>query len=157
MKRASLKVYMLAVIGALLLSVTAADAQDWRRGRDSRRDYNKADVERIIKSVEERSDVFRKNVDRQLDHSRLNGSRTEDRINEEVKQFERALDRLRDEFNRRDSWEQTRSNVERVLRESDEIDQLMRRSRMGGGVDQQWSVLRSELNTLARAYDLKRL
>jgi hypothetical protein len=114
-------------------------------------------VQRIIERVENRSDVFRRAVDRQLDRSRLNGTKREDRINEQVKQFDRTVDELRAEFSRRDSWMETRGNVERVLRQANDVNRILRDGNLGRGVEGEWSTLRRELNTLAQAYDLKPL
>jgi len=138
---------------ALLVSAGPADAQ-WRAR--SRQD-DRVDVGRIINRVESHSDAFRRSVDRALDRSRLNGSRTEDQINAEVKQFEKEVDRLRGEFDRRDSRDETRRNVERVLRQADEVNRIIRRSNFARDLDREWSQLRAELNTLAGAYNLKSL
>jgi len=138
---------------ALLVSAGPADAQ-WRAR--SRQD-DRVDVGRIINRVESHSDAFRRSVDRALDRSRLNGSRTEDQINAEVKQFEKEVDRLRGEFDRRDSRDETRRNVERVLRQADEVNRIIRRSNFARDLDREWSQLRAELNTLAGVYNLKTL
>lgn len=132
------------------LSFTPAQAQGRYRGRA----YSKADVHRIIVRVEERSDAFRKSVDSNLDRSRLDDTRREDRINNQVKQFESALDELRREFDRRDTFREVRREVERVMRQSDEINALMRNSRFSPVVEQQWRLLRADLNRLAGIYDL---
>ena len=80
-----------AMFVVLLAGVAPASAQ-WRaERRDDRRDDRRVNVERIINQVENRSDAFRRSVDRALDRSRLNGSRQEDRLNEEVKQFEKEF------------------------------------------------------------------
>ncbi len=132
------------------LSFVSAQAQGRYRGRA----YSKADVHRIIVRVEERSDAFRKSVDSNLDRSRLDDTRREDRINNQVKQFESALDELRREFDRRDTFREVRREVERVMRQSDEINALMRNSRFSPVVEQQWRLLRADLNRLAGIYDL---
>jgi len=138
---------------ALLTSAGAADAQ-WRARP---RQDDRVDVGRLINRVDSHSNDFRRSVDRALDRSRLNGSRTEDRINAEVKQFENEVDRLRGEFDRRDNRDETRRNVERVLRQADEVNRMIRRSTFARDVDREWSQLRAELNTLAGVYNLKTL
>ena len=140
---------------ALVLLVSAGPAAAQWRAR-SRHD-DRIDVGRIINRVESHSNAFRRSVDRALDRSRLNGSRTEDRINAEVKQFENEVDRLRGEFDRRDNRDETRRNVERVLRQADEVNRMIRRSTFARDVDREWSQLRAELNTLAGVYNLKTL
>jgi hypothetical protein len=144
---------VMAALAALVLSPVAADAQGRARGRV----YAKVDVERIIKRVEEQSGSFRKAVDRQLDHSRLNGTRREDRINAQVKQYDRSVDELRREFSRRDSWMETRGNVERVLREASDVNRIIREAEFGPRLEADWNQLRRELNTLADVYNLKPL
>src|SRR5215470_9778297 len=90
----------LAVLGLFTLSVVSANAQGRYRGKF----YSKADVDRIIKRVETRSDEFKSLVDRYLDRSRLDDTKKEDRINEQVGELEKALDNLRSDFDRTDQW-----------------------------------------------------
>ena len=146
-----------AILVVVFAGVSPADAQ-WRaQRRDDRRDDRRVDVERVINQVETRSDAFRRSVDRALDRSRLNGSRREDQINEDVKRFEKAVDRLRDEFDRRDTRDETRRHVEQVLREADSIGLAIRRADLARNVDREWSSLRNDLNRLASLYSLKPL
>jgi hypothetical protein len=154
MKRLSATLFTLvAVVGLLSVFIVTANAQGRHRGKF----YSKADVDRIIRRVEERSDAFRKAVDNHLDRSRLDDTRAEDNINRQVKQLEEALDELRSEFDRRDSWQETRSNVQKVMRQSDEINALMRRRRFGPAIENEWRLLRADLNRLAGIYNLPQL
>ena len=50
----------------------------------------------IVRQIEEGMDRFKSSLDSALDNHRLNGTRTEDEVNEYVKRFEEATDRLRD-------------------------------------------------------------
>ena len=122
-------------------------------------DYTKADVERIIKRVEERSDEFRKVVDRSLDRSVLNGTNREDNINQQVKELENAIDTLRHDFDRANTWAETRSQVQRVMNEADKVNAIVRRGRWkrGGPVKSEWALVRSDLNKLAAVYNLRLL
>jgi exonuclease VII large subunit len=137
----------------ILEGPTAAKAQGRSRGRA----YTKSDVDRIIKRVEQRSDSFKDVVDRSLDRSVLDGTRREDNINEQVKQFEKALDALRSDFDREDRWLETRRQVERVLDEAEEVNTLIRRHSLRQYLERGWALLRSDLNRLAGIYDLPRL
>jgi len=119
--------------------------------------YTKGDVERIIKRVEDRSDSFRKIVDRSLDRSALDGTRREDNINEQVKQFEKTLDDLRSEFNRHDRWLETRHQVERVMREAEDVNAIVRRHVLRPVIEREWALLRADINRLAGVYDLRTL
>ena len=150
-------VLSLATATLMFLSIASsvAPAQGTHRGQF----YTKADVEHIIKRVEERSDEFRKVIDKSLDRSAINGTNREDNINEQVKELENAIDKLRSEFDRAQTWEETRSQVQRVMNEADEVNAIVRRGRWprGGPVKSSWALVRSDLNKLAGVYNLRLL
>lgn len=125
------------------------------QGTAGGRFYTKADVERIIKRVEERSDSFRKVIDNSLDRSALDGTNREDNINKQVKELENAIDKLRHDFDRAQTWQETREQVQRVLNEADEVNAMMRRWRRGGPVKSEWVLVRSDLNKLFGIYNLR--
>jgi hypothetical protein len=149
---------LVAMVGLLLMlpgSVGEVRAQGNYKGQH----YTKADVERIIKRVEERSDAFRAVVDRTLDRSALNGTNREDNINQQVKELETAIDKLRHDFDRAQTWEETRSQVQTVMNEADEVNAIVRRGRWrrGGVVKSEWALVRADLNRLAGVYNLRLL
>ena len=145
--------FLMLTASLMLTSVAAA------QGTAGGRFYTKADVEYIIKRVEERSDSFRKVVDRSLDRSVLDGTNREDNINQQVKELENAIDKLRKEFDRAQTWQETRGQVQTVLNEADEVNAIVRRGRWrrGGPVKSEWSLVRNDLNRLAGVYDLRLL
>jgi hypothetical protein len=107
------------------------------------------DVKRILKRLEEDTDRFSKSLDDALDHSSLNGTRSEDEINTYVHQFEEATDRLKDRYGDQGAA----PNVAReVLGRGQSIDRFMRRNRLGGKAESDWQAVRSDLNLLARIY-----
>jgi len=129
------------------------DSRDREWGRRS----NRRDVENIIKRVEESSDRFTKAFDRNLDRSRLNGSSLEDRLNHQVKRLEDELDDLRDDFDRRDDWRETRQRVQNVMREADSVNRIMHNGRFHRDVEAMWSYVKRDLNRLAGIYNLRSL
>ena len=145
----------IATLALGLLSIGSAQAQGTHRGQH----YTKTDVEEIIKRVEERSDDFRKVIDRQLDRSTIDGTNREDNINQQVKELENAIDKLRSDFDRAQSWEETRAQVQRVMNEADEVNTIVRRGRWrrGGPVKAAWAQVRVDLNRLAGVYNLRLL
>jgi len=145
---------MTAMIFGLFVLALMLTAPGLAQGRYRGRVYSKADVDRIIKRVEDRSDAFQKMVDRNLDRSRLNGSKREDNINDQVKDLEKALDDLRREFDRKDSFRETRREVERVMSEADEVKALMKRLRFDASVEREWQLVKADLNKLAGVYEL---
>ena len=48
-----------------------------------------------------------------------------------------------------------RVDVERVMRQSNEVNSIVRRTRFGTKVEREWEILRSDLNTLAGVYNLR--
>jgi hypothetical protein len=152
------RLFVGAIIGfgvfTLVLAIAApATAQGRYRGRH----YSKAEVERIIKRVEDRSDTFKKHVDESLDRGVLDGTRAEDRINDQIKDFEKALDELRGEFDRRDNWLEVRENVVKVINEADDVNAIFRARSLRARVEAEWVALRSDINRLAGVYNVRRL
>lgn len=128
-----------------------------RNDRDWGRRYGREDVKRVIKRVEESSDRFAKAFDRNLDRSRINGTSLEDRLNHQVHRLEEELDDLSKDFDRRNDWRETRQMVQRVMREADQVNQVMRSGRFHRDVEAQWSYVRRDLNRLAEVYNLRSL
>jgi len=151
----SLTSILLTVGAVAFLTTSIGAAQGTHKGNF----YTKADVERIIKRVEERSDAFRNVVDRSLDRSAIDGTNREDNINQQVKELETAIDALRKDFDRAQTWEETRSQVQRVLNEADEVNAIVRRGRWrrGGPVKAEWGLVRADINKLAGIYNLRLL
>ncbi|HEX8846505.1 MAG TPA: hypothetical protein VF791_17795 [Pyrinomonadaceae bacterium] len=142
----------LAAVCAVLVLSVPGEAQ--RRRSPRARGYTKDEVNRIIKRVETRSDVFVKEFDKALDNSRLNGSKREDRLNEYARDLERTLDDLRREFDRKESYIETRPEVRRCLDVASDVNVALRNRRLGAETERQWALLRAELNTLADVYGL---
>ena len=145
------------LVSALLLLACCAlpaDASGQRRRHPRARGYTKAEVDAVIRRVETRSDAFIKLFDRALDRSGLDGTEREDKLNEHARRLERELDDLRREFDREESYLETRPEVRRCLDAAGEINRVMRSRRMGAETERQWALLRTELNTLADVYGL---
>ena len=144
----------IALLMVALMSIPAA-AQYGRRARG--RGYTKAQVEQIIRRLENQSDRFVRSFDRSLDNSRADGTRREDNLNQRARDLENALDILRQEFDRTDRYEDTRSQVSSVLNVAEDINRAVRSRRLRGNTERLWSQVRSELNYLASVYNLRQL
>jgi hypothetical protein len=136
-----------------IVAVLATAAVGQRRGPRGRI-YTKAEVNELIKRAENRSDSFVKLFDSAMDRSGLDGTKREDRLNARVKNLERALDDLRKEFDRTESYIETKPEMRRVLNIASEINRVMLARRLDAGVEAEWSLLRRELNVLANVYFL---
>lgn len=103
----------------------------------------------LIAQIENKTDVYKRQMERSLDRSTVNNTSTEDSINTLVARFEEATDRLRQQFEGRRS---TGDDATEVLSRARFIDQFMARSRMNRNAENQWSSIRNDLNTLATYY-----
>lgn len=134
---------MVMVIGLAGIG-SAVQAQRAYRANDSQ-------IRALLTRLENDTSVFKRNLDRALDQSRYDGTRSEDNINQFVSDFEDATNRLRSNFNsRRD----TNQDVEEVLNRGASINDFMRRVRFTGQLQDNWSLVRNELTQLARYYNV---
>jgi hypothetical protein len=140
--------------GLILGLANATPAQ--RRGPRGR-EYTRDEVNALIKRAEDRSDVFVKLFDRALDKSALDGTRKEDRLNERAKELEKTMNKLRHEFDRKESYIATKPEMTRVLNNAGEINRVMLNRNLRGDAEQAWFELRRELNVLASVYYLPEL
>ncbi len=108
-------------------------------------------VGNIIRSIEQRSDTFKRSFDAALDRSRLDGTNTEDSVNEFVSSFESATNDLRSRFNGRTA---VASDVDNLLNRAAMIDQFMRTNLRQGRVQGDWTSLKGDLQRLANAYNV---
>jgi hypothetical protein len=137
-----------------LVALCAAPGNAQRNMRPRARGYTKAEVDAVIRRVENRTDEFIKLFDKALDRSKLDGSNREDRLNEKAKNLEKATNELRRDFDRRENYVETRPEVRKCLNIAGDINGVMKRRRMGANTEEQWRLLRVELNTLADVYEL---
>lgn len=118
------------------------------------RTYSRTDVERFIRDVERSSQDFQRSFDSWLDRSRIDGQPQEDTYNQQVRNLASALSTLRSNFNRRNDWWLARSDMLRVLTTANDVNLIMGNRGMRGGLNRQWSALRTNINTLANAFNL---
>jgi hypothetical protein len=110
---------------------------------------NDRQVKDLLDRMERNAGQFRTSLDAALDKSLLNSTNAEDNINQFVKDFETAADRLEDRFNEKRS---ASSDVEEVLRRADFIDNFLKHRLMNARAQSDWSNLRRDLDELALAY-----
>lgn len=147
---------LLASLAAFFVLITAdtANAQQprWARGR------TRANVNQTIRRLETETDRFRRELDRALDSSPMDGTRREDRIEDRAAQLENATDELRREFDRRgDTWWETRENVSKCVTAARNLNRLLRDRRLNNLTRNSWARVQRELNTLAGYYGLPRV
>jgi hypothetical protein len=148
---------IMAAIALCMVAIvsTPVEAQLGRRYRN--RGYTKVQVEQIIRRLENQSDRFVRSFDRSLDNSRADGTLREDTLNQRARDLENSLDVLRQEFDRTDRYQDTRSQVSNVLNVAEDINRAVRNRRLRGNTERLWDRVRSELNSLASVYNLRQL
>ncbi len=117
----------------------------------AQRRVNDAQTERIIASIERRSDVFRRSFAAALNRSRLDGSYTEQAANQYIRDFEEATNNLRSRF---DSRRAVAADVDDLLNRAAQIDRFLRTNLRQRRVQGDWTLLRSDLGRLANAYNV---
>jgi hypothetical protein len=132
------------LFAAVAMCATAAQAQRPYRMNDRQ-------VEAALRRVETDADRFRSSFSAALDRSRYNGTSTEDQLNGYVQGFESATDQLRSRFNNRTS---VAADVENVLRQAAFLNDFMMRNRLSARASNDWVTLRSDLDALARVYNV---
>ncbi|MBA2525247.1 MAG: hypothetical protein H0V18_05600 [Pyrinomonadaceae bacterium] len=146
----------------LALCLPAVAAAQWDRypdyGRDRDRDdrrYGRHD-DRYLRDSIQRLDRLSKNfesaLDRELDRSHEDGSRHEDRVNNEVHDFRRAVGDLKSRFGNGRDLNRSRNEAQRVLQTAREAERASRHHFRNGRLANQWSQIRQELDVIAQAY-----
>ena len=116
--------------------------------------YSKRTVKGYIDRLENSSNTFRRDFDRYMDRSNLNGTDTEDRYNDMVADYEDALDRLRSEFNRRNNWWESRSDVQEMLSRAEPVNGIINGLPFSRNIESRWRNMRNDINKVADTYDL---
>ena len=111
----------------------------------------RTNVHQIIRNLETDTDTFKTSLDRALDRSALDGTRSEDEINEYVKQFEHATDKLKDKAEDR---KHAPYLAREVLVRGRSINTFMGKNRLGQDVDNDWARVRDDLTLLAHGYKI---
>ena len=116
-----------------------------------RRPYRMTDSQmgQVIRRLETNTNRFRSSVDASLDRGRRDGTRAEDNINDFVRDFETATDQLRERF---DGRRTAAADVENVLQKGAVIDNFMNRRRAVAGAQNEWALVKNDLNILASAF-----
>ena len=137
------RVSILTILGvATILSISVNAQRPWYRGN----------VREIIRDLESDTDRFKSSLDSALDRSKLDGTSREDEINEYVKRFEEATDRLRD---RAEDQSYAPGLANEVLSRGRSINTFVRRHRLGGNAESDWAKVRNDLNRLANSYYIR--
>jgi hypothetical protein len=105
----------------------------------------------LLSHIDKQAAKFRGSLKSALNHSDIDHSKQEDRINDFVKGFEEATERLKHHYNDKST---ASSDVEEVLRRAVRIDSFMERHHLSPRAESDWAALRQNLDSLAEAYNV---
>jgi hypothetical protein len=159
---------VLAIAAAILLPASLQaqhrdhdrrhEGRDWSRWRQwDDREERMGRLAAIISDCENRSDDFASALRRALDRSRLDGTYREHRLNSDARSLQRAMDRLRDSWNKERDPYASRSNVRMAVSAGQSIERGLPRFHGRRHIESEWRVLRAELNRLAEAFEVSGL
>ena len=137
------RVVNLALSLSLLLTLSTMNA------RAQRTTVIRTNVRQIIRNLETDTDTFKRSLDHALDRSPLDGTRSEDEINEYVERFEHATDKLKD---RAEDNRYAPNLAREVLVRGRSINTFMRKHQLGGDAANDWARVRDDLTLLAHGY-----
>lgn len=120
-----------------------------KRNSLAQRTVVRTNVRQIIRNLETDTDMFKSSLDRALDHSPLDGTRSEDEINEYVKQFEHATDKLKDKA---EDQKYAPNLAREVLIRGRSINTFMRKHQLSQDANNDWARVRDDLTLLAHGY-----
>ena len=110
------------------------------------------DTGQLLRRIDQESAQFRTSLYAALDRSPLDGSVQEDNINEFVRNFEIATGNLRDRLRQGND---VSAEVREVLNRAAVINRFMGRHRLSPSAEQNWNNLRTDLDQLARYYNVE--
>ena len=136
-----MSVLVLFMLGLISMS---AQAQQSNRLRDRQ-------VSGILQRLERSSNRFHNSLNVALVNRRIDETRPQNDINSFEPAFSSAIDQFRDKFTNRQA---IAADVQNILQKASLINSFMTRNRLNTQVQNDWTSVRTDLNTLARAYGL---
>lgn len=154
-----------AIIALCLPALAAAQGtyDPWGRNRDDdyRRNrngnygrYDERYVRDSIHRLDRLAKELERDVDRALDRSRGDGTRREDVINNEARQFRNAVGNLKSRFGNGRDLNRSRNEAQRVLQEAQQLERIAGNRRLDNEVANDWAQIRPELRVISDAYNL---
>jgi hypothetical protein len=143
--------------------------RDYRRDRDRDRDrndgyygnngrygrYDERTLRDAAQRIKDRSKDFERDVDRALDHSRIDGTRREDNINAQVRDFRRAAERFKDRVGNGRDLNRSYNEASELIQRANQIDRVLSRARLDSRSYSDWSSLNQDLRLVADIYGLR--
>lgn len=119
-------------------------------GRNNRGGYNRG-LETSIDRLKRDSKDFEKFLDNDLDRSRWDDRRNEDRLNRMARDFKNAADRLEDKFDSRNLNRSSRE-AQNLVNLAKQLDRELRRVKLSWDVQNYWNNMQRDVNQISNAY-----
>ncbi|HKO99971.1 MAG TPA: hypothetical protein VJU86_23555 [Pyrinomonadaceae bacterium] len=149
-------IFATAVIALCLPVLAAAQGTYDPWGRNRNGGYGGGYDERYVRDSIHRLDRlakdFEKEVDRNLDRSRRDGTRREDQINAEANQFRDAVGDLKSAFGNGRDLNRSRDEAQRVFQEARQVERIGMARGYNNRLGSLWSQIRNELNVISNVY-----
>jgi hypothetical protein len=151
-----------ALLFALSLSsVASAQRNDPWWGRNDRNGrnngygrYDSATLRDVAQRIKDRSHDLERDVNRSLDHSRINGTRREDQINADAQDFRRAADRFKSRVGNGNNSNNGYTEAQELLSLGNRIGNEISRARLDSRSYSDWSSINQDLRVVADIYGL---
>jgi len=153
-------IFAAAILGLALPVMAVAQGgygyPDYGRNRDNRNgNYGRYD-ERYLRDSIHRLDRlakdFERTLDRELDRSHEDGTRHEDRLNHEARDFRNSVGRLKSSFGNGRDVNRSRNELQQVLREANRTERVARHHFNNHRLASDWSQIRRELQLISNAF-----
>jgi hypothetical protein len=130
---------------------------DYRSDRGYDDGYGRYDSRYLrdsIRRLDRLSRDFDRDLDRELDHSGENGTRHEDHLNADAKQFRRAVVDLKNAFNER-NLDSSADEAHRVLDAASHLEDVSSHHFDNDRLVSEWSEITQELTVISDAYGIR--
>jgi hypothetical protein len=108
-------------------------------------------VRQLIIRIENRTDVFRRNLNTAFNRGRIDDPREQEGLIRLASDFDNAVSQLRTRFEQRQA---STADVQNVLNLASQIDNRLNQQRVNARTQNNWTNLRSDLNELASTFRL---
>lgn len=126
------------------------------RGRNGRiSDHERRLLRDTARRIDSRARDLQRHVDRALDRSRVDGTRREDRINDDFRDFRNAAARFRDTAGDSNNLGPSADEARRLLQLSSRVSNYLRRLRLDSRTANDWAQIRSDLRTVSDIYGFR--
>ena len=123
----------------------------WEQGHAIGAPVGNVDVKSLCMHIEDVADRFKEALDSALDNSKLNNTSTEDEMNGFVRDFRNATNTLQDHYNE----DRAKQDAQAVFASAKKINDFLLKHPLTPEVQTSWEPVRTDLDRLAKFYNVK--